>query len=290
MKLFIAIALFVGVLSCTRDSARRPTLAFTAIPDANTTELAAKFRPVAAYLEARLGVPVEYVATASYSASVEMFKNGDVQLAWFGGLTGVQARNAVAGATAIAQGRIDPAYKSYFIAHADSGLEPGPDFPAEALAGKRFVFGSDSSTSGRLMPEYFLRRATGQSPEEFFGRPNQYSGSHDKTAKLVEAGTFDAGALSYKTYDRLVAEGKLDPKLCRVIWTTPPYPDYNWTAHPVLEQRFGDGFTERLQRALVDLDEPALLGAMLREEGLVEASNQDFEAIAALARELGFLR
>jgi len=264
------------------------TLRFTAIPDTNATELTAKFRPVAAYLSERLGVPVEYVPTADYGASVEMFRNGDVQLAWFGGLTGVQARNKVAGSRAIAQGGSDPTFKSYFIANAATGFTRSEEFPME-FAGHSFTFGSARSTSGRLMPEYYVRENSGKSPQDFFGMENSFSGSHDKTAELVQAGSFDCGALNFKTYDRMVADGKIDPEVCRIIWVTPTYPDYNWTAHPLLEERYGEGFVDKLQSALVEMKNPQLLLAVDRAEGLIAASNQDFAPIEVLARELGFL-
>ena len=264
------------------------TLTFTAIPDDNATALSARFQPLADQLEAELGIPVRYVPTSDYRASVEAFATGDVQLAWFGGLTGVQARASVDGARAIAQGKIDPTFKSYFIAHANTGLERSDSFPT-ALADRSFTFGSASSTSGRLMPESFLRTATGKSPEAFFGTPNHYSGSHDKTAELVAAGTFEAGVLNYKTYERLVAGGTIDPALVRIVWETPEYADYNWTAHPMLDERFGAGFIDRVQAALVAIDDAALLAAVDRAEGLIPASNQDFEAIHAVAAELGFL-
>ena len=288
------LALFLALLllcSCGRQprADTGPELLFTAIPDDNATELRARMQPIADYLAAELDVEVRYIPVADYSASVDAFKNGDVLLAWFGGLTGVQARAAVPGSRAIAQGVIDPAYKSYFVAHASTGIEPGEDFPV-AFEGTCFTFGSESSTSGRLMPEHFIRAASGHSPEEFFGAANSYSGSHDKTAMLVQAGTFETGALSYKTYDKLVAEGRIDSAVCRLIWETPEYADYNWTAHPRLEEQFGAGFTDRLQAALVGLEAPELLAAILRPEGLIEASNEDFESISTLASQLGFLR
>lgn len=265
------------------------TLHFSAIPDDNSTELREKYGLIADYLSEQLGVPVEYRPASDYAASVEAFVNGDVQLAWFGGLTGVQARARVEGSRAIAQGRIDPEYVSYFIAHKDAGLTPGDSFPA-GVADLSFTFGSDSSTSGRLMPEYFIRQNSGKSPQEFFGTEElNFSGSHDKTAKLVEAGTFQAGVLSYTTYDRMVAEGKLDPEVCVKIWTTPGYPDYNWTAHPVLDERYGAGFTDKLQAALVGMKDPKLLEAAQRPDGIIQAANADFQPIHDLAVELGFL-
>ena len=285
----LALAVSLSATSCGDAASAAVTLRFSAIPDDNTTELKEKFERVAAYLSSELGVTVEYSPVSDYTASVEAFKTGDIQLAWFGGLTGVQARKAVPGARAIAQGKVDPQYKSYFIANASTGLELSDAFPT-AIATHSFTFGDDASTSGRLMPEYFIRQNSGKSPEEFFGAPNAYSKSHDKTAKLVEAGTFDVGALSYKAYDGMVAEGKIDPEQCRIIWVTPNYADYNWTAHPDLDSEHGAGFIDRLQRALVEMQDPALLSAMRREEGLIEATNADFQSIHDLAADLGFLK
>lgn len=265
-----------------------PTLRFTAIPDQNTTELQEKFQPFAEYLSAELGVPVEYVPARDYQASVEMFKNGDVGLAWFGGLTGVQARNAVPGARAIAQGAADPEYYSYFIAHEDTGLERSEEFP-EDIAQYSFTFGSESSTSGRLMPEYFIRQNTGQGPMEFFEETPGFSGSHDKTAELVESGQYQVGAINYKVYDRRVEEGETDPEVAKIIWKTPFYADYNWTAHPLLNDKFGEGFVDRLQEALVSIDDPQLLAALPRER-LIPASNEEFEGIRRVAEELDMLR
>ncbi len=268
--------------------APKPTLRYAAIPDQNTTELTQRFQPLTAYLSAQLGVPVEYVPARDYQACVEMFRNGDILLAWFGGLTGVQARAAVPGAHAIAQGREDPTYYSYFIANAATGLEPAEEFPA-AMGALTFTFGSESSTSGRLMPEYYIRQNTGKSPTEFFAQPFGFSGSHDKTCELVAAGRFQCGVVNYKVYDRRVREGTTDPAVCRVIWKTPTYADYNFTAHPRLEEVYGAGFTARLQAALTGITDPALLAALPRD-ALVAARDEEFVGIENVARELGMVR
>ena len=264
------------------------TLFYTAIPDHDSTELEAKFAPVSAYLSEALGVPVVYVPTADYSASVEMFRNGDVQLAWFGGLSGVQARGSVDGSRAIAQGKSDPEFMSYFIVNGKETVQRSDEFPLE-MKGMSFTFGSAKSTSGRLMPEHFIVENTGGPPQEFFQGENHFSGSHDKTAKLVEAGTFQAGAMNFKTYDRMVAEGNLDPEKCRVVWVTPTYPDYNWTSHPLVDETYGQGFTEKVQAALLGMTDPELLKAVDRAEGLIPATNEDFAPIELLAGKLGFL-
>jgi phosphonate transport system substrate-binding protein len=267
---------------------RRPVLRYTAIPDQNTTELQEKFRPLSEYLSKQLGVPVEYVPLRDYQAAVEAFKNGDVQLAWFGGLTGVQARHAVPGAHAIAQGDSDPTYYSYFIANKSTGLTLSDHLPKN-IGKFKFTFGSESSTSGRLMPEYFLRQLTGRAPRDLFASAPGFSGSHDKTAELVESGQYEVGVLNYKVYDRRVKEGKTNPETCRVIWKTPTYPDYNWTAHPELETTFGRGFTERLRKALLGITDPKLLAALPRDR-LIAARDEDYERIREVATQLGMLR
>ena len=265
-----------------------PTFRFSAIPDQNTSETQEKLAPLVAHLTESLGVAFEYVPARDYQAAVEMFKNGDVQLAWFGGLTGVQARRAVPGAEAIAQGASDPNFFTYFIAHRDTGLERSEDFPT-GLGALTFTFGSESSTSGRLMPELYLRENTGSSPEDYFEHPIGFSGSHDKTVELVESGQFQAGAVNYKVYDQRVADGETDPEVARVIWKTPPYADYNWTVRPDVEATFGEGFLERLRQTLVAIDDPALLVALPRER-LIPARNEDFEGIRQVAETLGMLR
>jgi len=264
-------------------------LRFTGIPNDNTTELKAKYTPLAEHLAKALSIQVEYVPSADYNASVDGFKNGDIQLCWFGGLTGLQARAAVPGARVIACGKIDKQFHSYFIANKSLGLPQSKDFPM-ALKGKKFTFGSPSSTSGRLMPEYFIRKLGGQSPKDFFGAEMSFSGSHDKTAKLVEAGTFEAGAMDFATYDRMVKEKKLDPVVCQIVWVSPDYPDYHFCVHPSLDTTFGAGFTDKLQTALVAITDPALLGGMNRPEGLIPAKNEDFDTLKAAAIEAGVMR
>lgn len=290
--IILAVAGFFPGAGCGPQTAgpgkQQASLCFSAIPDQNQTELKEKFDALAAHLEEKLGVTVKYIPARDYQASLEMFKNGDVQLAWFGGLTGVQAHAAVPGARAIVQGDSDPQFKSYFIAHASTGLEPAEAFPLK-LAGLTFTFGSESSTSGRLMPAYFIQRETGLPAEAFFAQRPGFSGSHDKTIELVESGSVQAGAVNFETYDQRVKDGRTDPQKVKVIWTTPTYPDYNFTAHPALETLFGAGFTERLRQTLLEIRDPALL-AVFPRRALIPAKNEDYEFIRTVAKELGFLR
>jgi len=266
-------------------------LTFSAIPGEEDTKLTEKFTQFGAYLEKELGIAVKYRAASDYGSSVRMFAKGEIQLAWFGGLTGVQARHKVEGAQAIAQGAEDPKYYSYFIANADAGITPSDDrsvFPS-GLEGKTFTFGSPRSTSGRLMPEHFIRSMGGKAPAALFGSEPQFSQKHNLTAKWVESGKVQVGALSYKTYDKMVAKGELDPKKAVVIWKTPYYADYNFTAHPKLETMFGAGFIAKLKKAILAYDARDVLDEGFQRSKLIGAENADFDKIKDLAAQLGFL-
>ncbi len=295
----LALVALVGTLilpSC--DDKEDPTagemstkvLVVTAIPDEKHSDQEANYEELRRYLADQLGIKVEFSISASYDAAVERFKNGEVHLVWFGGFTGVQARKAVPGARAIAQGDVDPKYKSYFIAHKSTGLTKSDDFPV-AIKDLSFTFGSKSSTSGRLMPTYFILKQTGVMPDQFFTQPTQFQtvGGHDATARAVAGGSVDAGVLSYKKYDSMVASGEIRAEDAPIIWETPEYADYNLTVHPALEEMFGEGFIDQLQRVLVECEDEKVLKAFLRKR-LIPASNEEFDGIHEVARELGMMR
>ena len=164
-RAMIALTLAMSLWSGAAFPQDKSAFVFTAIPDQDETRLVERFTRVAEYLQSKLGVAVKYLPVKSYPAAVTAFTNGQVQLAWFGGFTGVQARRQVPGSEAIAQGAEDVAFKSFIIANTKTGLRPSKEFPKE-IAGKSFTFGSRASTSGRLMPEYFIRKAFGRGPDE----------------------------------------------------------------------------------------------------------------------------
>lgn len=274
------------VLGGVAASAQAATLYFSAIPDDDETRLLERFGKVADYLSDELGVDVQYVPVKSYAASVTAFRNDQIQLAWFGGLSGVQARLAVPGSQALAQGVEDGTFVSYFIAHESTGLQPSGDFPL-AAEGMSFTFGAQTSTSGRLMPEFHIREETGKAPEEFFSQVG-FSGDHGQTLRLVSTGAYQLGALNYTVYDTAVAEGAPEVATTRVIWKTPPYPDYNWTIRGDVDARFGEGFTERVRQALIGMDDPDLLASFPRK-GFVEATNDDYAPIEETARAIDIL-
>ncbi len=261
------------------------TFVFTAIPDEDESRLQERFDKVADYLADKLGVPVKYIPVKSYSAAVTAFRNNQVQLAWFGGLSGVRARQLVPGSEAIAQGYEDQFFKSYFIAHVSTGLSKSDKLPAPAqLKGKTFTFGAKGSTSGRLMPEYYLRKELGQAPEDLFSRVG-FSGDHSRTIALVQAGSYQIGAVNYVVWDTELAEGKIDPKKVQVIWETPTYPDYQWTIRGDVNKTFGEGFQAKVKQALLDMKDPKLLEAFPRES-FVPASNADYQPIEDIAKSI----
>jgi phosphonate transport system substrate-binding protein len=277
----IALALAMSLCSGTAFAQDKPAFVFTAIPDQDETRLVERFTRVADYLQGKLGVTVKYLPVKSYPAAVTAFTNGQVQLAWFGGFTGVQARRQVPGSEAIAQGAEDVAFKSFFIANAKTGLAPSKEFP-KAIAGKSFTFGSRASTSGRLMPEYFIRSAFGRGPEEVFARVG-FSGDHSRTIQLVQSGAYEVGALDYSVWELDRKAGKIDPAQVAVIWESPTFPDYQWTVRGDVEKVYGAGFKQKLTAALLAIDDPAILQQFARSK-FIPAKNSDYGPIEEVGK------
>lgn len=287
IKPFLATACAVLLLAACDSREPAQTFTFTAIPDQDESRLEQRFGKVAEHLEEALGVPVQYVPVKSYPAAVTAFRNDEVQMAWFGGLSGVQARRLVPGSQAIAQGQEDTAFKSYFIANTRTGLEPGDSLPDAFAEQPSFTFGSKGSTSGRLMPEYYFRERFGAPPQELIDKVG-FSGDHSRTLSLVESGAYATGALNYQVWDQALADGDIDTDKVRVIWETPAYPDYHWTVRGDLDQRFGDGFSQRVTEVLLAIDDPELLEAFPRS-AFVPADNDDYQAIEDTAESIGLL-
>jgi phosphonate transport system substrate-binding protein len=248
---------------------------------------------LANYLETELGVPVEYKPVTNYAAAVTAFRVGDLDLVWFGGLTGVQARSQVEGAEAIAQRDIDAEFTSVFIANKNSGLQPIQDIQElSKLKGSTFTFGSESSTSGRLMPQYFLEQA-GVTPEDFQGEVG-FSGSHDTTIQLVEAGSYQAGALNSQVWKSRVEAGDVDLNKVDVIWETPTYYDYHWVIHPDAKSRYGEDFSQKVQAALLKLDpnnpEHQEILDLFGADQFIPTENSNYAQIEEVGRQIGKIK
>jgi phosphonate transport system substrate-binding protein len=282
-----------GSGGAARSEDRKQPFVIGAIPDQDPEKLQRLYATVAGYLAGRLGVPVEYRPVTDYTASVSLFRAGDLDMVWFGGLTGVQARLQVPGARAIAQRDVDEAFHSVFVANTSTGIRPfsSPE-GLQQFAGRRFTFGSESSTSGRLMPEYFLGQA-GVGIDDFAGPPG-FSGSHDKTIALVESGTFEAGVLNEQVWAARTGAGQVDERKVVAVYRTPPYHDYHWVIRPDVAERYGAAFVGEVTRALLDLDpadaEAKAILDLFGARRFIPTEDANYRQIEDVARRIGLVR
>lgn len=273
----------------------RETLRIGAIPDQDPDVLGRLYGLVADHLESELtDIEVEYVPVTDYQGAISGFVVGDLDLVWYGGLTGVQARLEVDGAQALVQRDIDAEFTSVFIANVDAGIEPFDEVAGlSALADHSFTFGSESSTSGRLMPQSFLGEAGLDIDDSFTGEVG-FSGSHDATIELVAAGTYETGALNSQVWDSRVAEGEVDETRVIEVFRTPTYYDYHWVAQPDLDEDFGAGFTEAIVSVLTSLDpanpDDQVILDLFGATAFIPTENGNYDAIEAVARDIGAIR
>ena len=250
----------------------------TTIPEEAATEQMRKFGPIVNYLESKLGMKVEFTPVNDYPAAVEVLVNKKVDMAWFGGFTFVQANIRSGGKIVpIAQREEDTQFRSVFIAKTDSGIKNLAD-----LKGKQFSFGSQSSTSGHLMPRSFLLQAQIIPDKDF--RRVAYSGAHDATIASVVSGKVDAAALDITVWRKFVAENRVDTKVVDVFYTTPPFYNYNWSVHADMPVELRN----RVQKALLDID-PATpeckeILQLNRASRYIPTSPENYKGIEAAAR------
>jgi phosphonate transport system substrate-binding protein len=268
---------------CGTLSQAQPVFKVTAIPDESPTELARKAAPLVKFLEKTLGMKVEFTPVTDYAASVEALVNKQVDMAWYGGFTFVQA-NVRSGGKVIplVQREEDEKFRSVFIT-SDPSIKALAD-----LKGKTVSFGSQSSTSGHLMPRSFLLQAN-MDPDKDFKRV-AYSGAHDATIAAVAAGKVEAGALNMSVWEKFVADGKVDSSKVKVFFTTPGYFDYNWTVHAdmPLAQR------EKLTNAFLSLNRNTPEGKEIlelqRATRFIATKADNYKGIEQAARSAGLLK
>lgn len=257
-------------------------LKVSAIPDEAPTELLRKFKPLGAYLEQELGMKVEFVPVADYAAVVEALAADRIDMAWLGGFTFVQARLKTGNAVPLVQREQDAEFTSKFIT-SDPAVKSLQD-----LKGKTFAFGSVSSTSGSLMPRYFMLQ-DGIKPEDFFSRV-AYSGAHDATAAWVQAGKADAGVLNASVWQKLVDAGKVDTDKVKVFATTPTYYDYNWTVRGNLDA----DLQAKIKAAFLALDpanpEHKAILDLQAASRFIETQPENYAGIEEAARAAGLLK
>lgn len=268
-------------------------LGISAIPDQDPELLNRLYPAMAERFADATGLKVSYHPVTDYTAVVRAMEIGDIHLAWMGGLAGVQARKRVPGAVAIAQRDIDADFHSVFIAHTSSGLKPFRTVAGlRGLAGHTLTFGSETSTSGRLMPQYFMQQA-GLKQSELRGTPG-FSGSHDATIEAVAGGSFETGAVNEQVWKAAVEADDVDLSKVEVLWRTPGYADYHWLARPDLDKTFGGGTRKKVLDLLLGLDkkdaEDAELLKLFGAESFVRTTNSAYDRIEDVARDLGLLK
>jgi phosphonate transport system substrate-binding protein len=258
-------------------------LRVTTIPEEAATEQIRKFTPLSNYLEKALGMKVEFTPVSDYPAAVEALVNKKVDLVWFGGFTHVQANIRSGGKIVpIAQREEDTKFQSVFIAKVNSGIKSLQD-----MKGKQISFGSQSSTSGHLMPRNFLLEA-GINPERDFRRI-AYSGAHDATIASVVSGKVDAAALDITVWNKFVTENRVDTKDVDVFYRTPPYFNYNWSVH----QDMPADLRERIKAALLALNpanpEHAEILRLNRATRYIETKPENYKGLEAAGKSAGLL-
>lgn len=283
LKGAVACAFAASLSASLPAFADEAILRVSAIPDEAPTELQRKFAPLGKYLEAQTGMKVVFTPVTDYAAVVESLATKKIDLAWLGGFTFVQAKIRTNGtAIPIAQREEDARFTSKFIT-ADPSIKTVAD-----LKGKTFAFGAPSSTSGSLMPRFFLQQA-GLNPEKDF-KNVAYSGAHDATVAFVAAGKAEAGVLNASVWDKLVEAKKVDTDKVRVFSTTPPYFDYNWTVRgdldPVIIKKLTDAFL-KLDPANPEHKE---ILALQRAARFIPTKKENYDGIEKAAHAAGLLK
>ena len=291
------LALFLlssHIFSIPSIASEKEGLVIGAIPDQNPEQLNRLYNLLCSELSKTLKVPVVYKQVTNYPAAVTAFRTGDLDLVWFGGLTGVQARIQKKGAIVIAQRDIDAKFHSLFIANTKSNLPLIKDVSElKLLAGRRFTFGSESSTSGRLMPQHYLEKAGVQLKDFKGGRPG-FSGSHDATLALVQSGSYEVGALNEQVWISNKLRGRVNSSKVNVIWKTPPYFDYHWLAQPNLDDHFGKGFTKKIKKTFLSFSKvspnQAKILNLFGANKFIAAHDYQYKDIENIGRAIGKIK
>jgi phosphonate transport system substrate-binding protein len=280
----LCLALLGSTLAVGATAQAQQVLRVTTIPEEAATEQVRKFGPITKYLESKLGMKVEFTPVNDYPAAVEALVNKQVDLVWFGGFTHVQAQIRSGGKVIpIAQREEDSQFRSVFITQTDSGIKSLAD-----LKGKQVSFGSQSSTSGHLMPRSFLLQA-GIDPDKDFKRV-AYSGAHDATIASVVSGRVDAAALDITVWRKFVDEKKVDTSKVNVFFTTPPYFNYNWSVHADMPAPLRERITKALLDLSMDTPEGKEILTLNRASKYIPTRAENYKGLEAAGRSAGLIK
>lgn len=284
MTLFVSKTLAAAALAVFSVVAHAQVLRVSAIPDEAPTELQRKFKPLGDYLKKETGLDVQFTPVTDYAAVVEGLANQKIDLAWLGGFTFVQAKlRTQGGVVPIVQRAEDEKFTSRFIVPAAS-----PAKTLQDLKGKTFAFGAPSSTSGHLMPRYFLNQA-GLQPETDF-KAVAYSGAHDATVVFVASGRAEAGVLNASVMDKLVESNNPNAAKVRVLAVTAPYYDYNWTVRPGLDPVLVKKLTDAFLKLDATRPDHKEIMDLQRASKFLPTKVSNYDGIEAAAKAAGLIK
>lgn len=279
----ILIGSLLVSLSVASASAQ-DVLRVSTIPEEAASEQIRKFTPLVKYLERRLGMKVVFRAVSDYPAAVEALVNKQIELAWLGGLTFVQADIRSGGKVIpILQREEDTRFQSVFISKTGSGITQ-----LSHLKGKTLTFGSPSSTSGHLMPRSYLLEA-GIDPEKDLAKL-AYSGAHDASIAAVVSGRVDAAAVDMTVWRKFVESKRVDITQVNVFYETPSFYNYNWTIHADMPAEL----RAKIERAFLELstDTPEgkeILG-LARATRFIPTKAENYKGMEKAARNAGLIK
>jgi len=253
------------------------TLRIGILPDQDPETLRRRFAPILKYLSAALQIPCELRIPESYEHLLELFHNDEIDLGYFGGYSFVNARQQDR-AVPLVMRRIDTRFTSLFLVHANSTAQKMDD-----LQGKRIGFGSALSTSGHLMPRYFLQQMK-MEPEEYFSRV-AYSGAHDKTVYWVRDGVIDVGTANANTVRSMLGQNLVGSDEIRILWETPPYADYVWAVKPAIDENTRLHIRDAFLELSPEVEEHKAILEALHASGYVPADNEFFSNLETIIQQ-----
>jgi phosphonate transport system substrate-binding protein len=272
-----------ALLGSSAALAQANVLRVTAIPDEAPTELQRKFKPLGEYLKAKTGMDVQFTPVTDYAAVVEGLATKKIDLAWLGGFTFVQAKLRTDGqVTPIVQRAEDEKFTSRFIVPIDSPIKTIAD-----LKGHTFAFGAPSSTSGSLMPRYFLQQQGIDASKDF--KTVAFSGAHDATVAFVASGRAEAGVLNASVMDKLIEAHNPNVEKVRVLAITPPFFDYNWTVRPGMDAALVKKLTDAF--LALDASKPAdkEILDLQRASKFIPTKASNYDGIEAAGKSAGLI-
>jgi phosphonate transport system substrate-binding protein len=276
----VATVLTLSVLSgCNAKPPNDAKLRISMIPTTDPGKALRENQPLLAYWQKQTGRAPELTIPTSYAAVVEALANNKVDIAYLGGFTYVQA-SARAGVKPLVQRAIDQQFHSVFITQTNSKVHSLADLHGH------FVFGDVNSTSGHLMPLYYMQQ---EKVDPDVIKNASYSGAHDATALAVANGKAEAGSMDEQVYKKMTANGQLKPDAVRVFYTTPPFFDYVWDANKNLDPKTADSFADAMKGLSADNPEQKALLDLLNAKGYVPANDADYGKLREAAQSAGLL-